>query len=263
MKITILGCGAAAGVPSVSTGWGRCDPANPKNRRRRASILVQEGLVEEGGKTLLVDTSPDLRDQLLDAGVRHLDGVLFTHAHADHIHGLDELREVNRAMRAPIPVYGTAETLEVLEHRFAYAFQGIPEGKPIFRPWLLANVIEPDQAFSVAGIPVRAFLQDHGYGTTTIGYRFADAAYSTDLIDLPAASREIVRGAKLWIIGALQEAPHPTHASLPQVLAWVKDLALARAVITHMSNDLDYDALVSHALPVGVTPAFDGFSIDI
>lgn len=257
MKITILGCGAAPGVPSVSTGWGRCDPANPKNRRRRASILV-----EEGGKTLLIDTSPDLRDQLLDAGVRHLDGVLFTHAHADHIHGLDELREVNRAMRAPIPVYGTAETLEVLEHRFEYAFQGIPEGKPIFRPWLLANVIESDQAFSVAGVPVRAFLQDHGYGTT-IGYRFANAAYSTDLIDLPATSRDIVRGAKLWIVGALQEAPHPTHASLQQVLGWVKDLAPARTVITHMSNDLDYDTLVSHLLPVGVTPGFDGFSIDI
>ena len=257
MKITILGCGAAPGVPSVSTGWGRCDPANPKNRRRRASILV-----EEGGKTLLVDTSPDLRDQLLDAGVRHLDGVLFTHAHADHIHGLDELREVNRAMKAPIPVYGTAETLEVLEHRFEYAFQGIPEGKPIFRPWLLPNRIETGQAFNVGPIGVRAFLQDHGYGTT-IGFRFAGAAYSTDLIGLPAESREIIRGAKLWVVGALQDAPHPTHASLAQVLAWVQDLAPARTILTHMSNDLDYETLVSQRLPIGVAPAYDGLTVEI
>jgi phosphoribosyl 1,2-cyclic phosphate phosphodiesterase len=240
----------------VSTGWGRCDPANRKNRRRRASILV-----EEEGATLLIDTSPDLRDQLLDTGVRRLDGVLFTHAHADHIHGLDELREVNRAMGGPIPVYGTAETLGVLEQRFAYAFEGIPEGKPIFRPWLLSNVIQPDQAFSVGPVTVRAFPQDHGYGET-IGYRFAEAAYSTDLMALPPASCEIIRGVKLWIVGALQEAPHTTHAGLGQVLAWVKDLAPARTVLTHMSNDLDYETLVSRLLPVGVTPAFDGMSVE-
>jgi phosphoribosyl 1,2-cyclic phosphate phosphodiesterase len=188
--------------------------------------------------------------------------VLFTHAHADHIHGLDELREVNRAMRGPIPVYGTVETLEVLEHRFEYAFQGIPEGKPIFRPWLLPNVIEPNQTFEVASIGVRAFLQDHGYGTT-IGYRFAAAAYSTDLIGLPGESREIIRGAKLWIVGALQETPHPTHASLPQVLEWVRDLAPARTIITHMSNDLDYETMASHQLPVGVTPGFDGLTAEV
>jgi phosphoribosyl 1,2-cyclic phosphate phosphodiesterase len=188
--------------------------------------------------------------------------VLFTHAHADHIHGLDELREVNRAMRGPIPVYGTAETLEVLEHRFEYAFQGIPEGKPIFRPWLLPHVIEPDQAFKAGGIAVRAFLQDHGYGVT-IGYRFAEAAYSTDLIGLPADSREVIRGAKLWIVGALQEAPHPTHASLPQVLDWVRDLAPGGTILTHMSNDLDYDTMVARHLPVGVTPGFDGLSVEV
>ena len=262
MKITILGCGAAPGVPSVSTGWGRCNPANPKNRRRRASVLVQEGLVEEGGKTLLVDCSPDLRDQLLDANVRRLDAVFFTHAHADHIHGLDELREVNRAMRGPIPVYGTAETLDVLKHRFAYAFEGIPEGKPIFRPWLIPHVIAPGQDIAVGSIRVRAFTQDHGY-STTIGYRFADFAYSTDLMELPADSKEIIRGARLWIVGALQEAPHPTHASLEQVLAWTRDLRPARVVLTHMSNDLDYDTLVEHLLPAGVTPGFDGFTAEV
>ncbi len=257
MKVTILGCGAAPGVPSVSSGWGRCDPANPKNRRRRASILV-----EEQGTTVLVDCSPDLRDQLLDANVRRLDGVLFTHAHADHIHGLDELREVNRVMRAPIPVYGTAETMKILEHRFAYAFQGIPEGKPIFRPWLIPHVIEPGQEIAIGPVRARGFPQDHGY-STTLGYRFADVAYSTDLLGLPPESKDLIRGAKLWVVGALQEAPHPTHANLEQVLAWVREVKPARTVITHMSNDLDYDTMVAHLLPAGVTPGFDGLSVDV
>lgn len=257
MKITILGCGAAPGVPSVSSGWGRCDPANPKNRRRRASILV-----EEGGATLLVDCSPDLRDQLLDANVKRLDGVLFTHAHADHIHGLDELREVNRLMRGPIPVYGTAETMDVLQSRFAYAFEGICPGKPIFRPWLIPHVIEPGQQIGVGPIRTTAFVQDHGY-STSIGFRFADFAYSTDVLTLPADSKEAIRGVKLWVVSALQQAPHHTHAGLEQVLAWVKDLAPARVVITHMSNDLDYDHLVGHLLPVGATPGFDGLILNV
>ena len=213
-----------------------------------------------------MDTSPDLRDQLLDANVKRLDGVLFTHAHADHIHGLDELREVNRLMRGPIPVYGTAETLKVLEFRFDYAFQGIPEGKPIFRPWLIPHVIEPGQEITLGSVggPIRtkAFIQDHGY-STSIGFRFADFAYSTDVLELPADSKEIIRGVKLWVVSALQEAPHHTHASLEQVLAWVKDLAPVRTVITHMSNDLDYDHMIEHLLPVGVTPGFDGLTVTV
>ncbi len=257
MKITLLGCGAAPGVPSVSTGWGRCDPANPKNRRRRASILV-----EEGGTTLLVDTSPDLREQLLDAGVRHLDGVLFTHTHADHIHGLDELREVNRAMRGPIAVYGTTETLDVLKYRFAYAFEGIPEGKPIFRPWLIPHEIAPGRDIAVGAIRATPYLQDHGY-STTVGFRFADFAYSTDLISMPPETKDAIRGVKLWVVSALQEPPHATHAGLAQVLAWVKELTPGRTVLTHMSNDLDYSTLIERLLPAGVTPGFDGFAVEV
>ncbi|MBX7200399.1 MAG: MBL fold metallo-hydrolase [Rhodospirillaceae bacterium] len=257
MKITILGCGAAAGVPTVSQGWGRCDPANPKNRRRRASILV-----EEGGTTLLIDCSPDLRDQLLGAGVRRLDGVLITHAHADHIHGLDELREVNRAMGGPLPIYGTAETMQVLEDRFDYAFQGIPPGAEIFRPWLIPHVIAPGEEIALGAVTARVFIQDHGY-STSIGYRFADFAYSTDLRGLPPESMEVIRGAKLWIVGALQRAPHKTHANVEQVLAWARDLKPARTVITHMSTDLDYDAMIEHLLPVGITPGFDGMTIEV
>jgi phosphoribosyl 1,2-cyclic phosphate phosphodiesterase len=257
MKITILGCGHAPGVPSISSGWGRCDPANPRNRRRRSSIVV-----EEGGTRVLVDSSPDLREQLLDAGIDRLDGVVFTHSHADHIHGLDELREINRVIRGPLPIWAAAETLAELERRFGYAFEGIPQGAPMFRPWLIPNVIEPGQTFAVAGLPVEALGQDHGF-SASMGYRFGEAVYSTDLVELPLASRERIRGVKVWIVGALRETPHETHAHLDRTLGWIRELKPHRALLTHMSHELDYETLISHRLPVGVSPAYDGMTIEI
>ncbi len=256
MKITILGSGSAAGVPSVSGGWGKCDPANPKNRRSRASILVEEGPV-----TVLVDTSPDLREQMLAARIRRLDGVVYTHAHADHIHGIDELREICRVVQGPVQVYGTAETLEILETRFGYAFKGIPPGKPVFRPWLVTRQIMETETFDVAGLAVKPFPQDHGY-STTLGLRFGDVVYSTDLVDLPEDSKAYIRNARVWIVGVLSDAPYPTHVHLERALQWIAELKPQRAVITHMSNALDYDGLVAH-LPVGVTPAFDGMVIEV
>lgn len=256
MKVTILGCGAAAGVPMVSGGWGKCDPANHKNRRRRSSILV-----EEGETRLLVDSSPDLRAQLLDANVNRLDAVLYTHGHADHIHGIDELREINRLTQAPLPVYGPAEALRALKERFGYVFEGIPPGQPVFRPWLTPHEIRPGETLTIGGITVTPFVQDHGY-SETIGYRCGDVAYSTDLVDLPAVSRGIIRGVKLWIVGALSDKPHPTHAHVDKVLEWIAALKPARAIITHMGNGLDYDVL-ARRLPVGVTPAFDGMVTDV
>ena len=256
MKVTILGCGYAPGVPAVAAGWGACDPNNPKNRRRRASVLV-----ESGPSSILIDASPDLREQMLDAGVRNLDAVLFTHGHADHIHGLDELREINRITKAPIPIYADAETLRELETRFGYAFQGIKPGEPFFRPWLSPTVIDAATAFSVADIPIRAFPQHHGF-STTLGFRIGDFAYSTDALDL---SDEILAGLKhvgVWVVGALQELPHPTHAHLDKVLGWIAKVQPRRAVITHMSNALDYETLM-FKLPIGVTPAFDGMVIEI
>ena len=256
MKVTILGSGSAAGVPSVSGGWGKCDPANPKNRRRRSSILV-----EEGAATVLVDTSPDLREQMLAAGIRRLDGVIYTHAHADHIHGLDELRETCRILKGPLPIYGMADTLEMLETRFGYAFKGIPHGSPVFRPWLVAHQIMPTEGFAVGGLATKPFLQDHGY-SSTIGLRFGDIVYSTDLVDLPEDSKAYIRNAKVWIIGVLSDAPYPTHVHVEKALEWVAELKPQRTVITHMSNALDYEGLVAH-LPVGVTPAFDGMVIEV
>ena len=255
MRVTILGCGAAPGVPSVSSGWGHCDPANPKNRRRRASILV-----EQETAALLIDTSPDLREQMLDVGVRRLDGVLFTHGHADHIHGIDELREINRAMQAPIPAFATVETLQVLETRFTYVFEGIARGETFYRPWLLSNVIDTE-AFRVGPFHIRPFTQDHGF-STTVGFRIGDFAYSTDVLSLSPEAKAGLSGLDVWVVGALGALPHPTHASLDQVLSWIDELKPRRAVITHMSNALDYDTLMRQ-LPVGVTPAFDGMQIEL
>ncbi|MCA0201623.1 MAG: MBL fold metallo-hydrolase [Proteobacteria bacterium] len=256
MKVTILGCGSAPGVPAISSGWGDCDPANPRNRRRRASILV-----EEGGTRLLVDTSPDLRQQLLDTGTRTFDAVIFTHGHADHIHGIDELREVNRVTEKPLPVYGVRETLDVLRDRFGYVFKGIPPGASIFRPWLVPSEIEPGTPFQVGQISVLPFLQDHG-GSSTIGYRFGDVVYSTDILDLPEAARDVVRGAKLWIVGAFGLTPHPTHAHVAKVLDWIAALKPARAVITHMSNAIDYETLKAQ-VPGHVIPAHDGLEMEV
>lgn len=211
---------------------------------------------------MLVDTSPDIRLQLLDSGVRRLDGVVFTHSHADHIHGLDELREVNRVLRGPLDVYANAETLRDLELRFGYAFEGIPPGQPIYRPWLVAHDVGEiaDEAFMVKTLKVKAFQQDHGF-SRTLGLRFGDIVYSTDTVALPEEAKANIRGAQVWIVGAIGLTPHPTHAHLDKVLAWVDELKPRRTIITHMGPKMDYDA-VNARCPVGVTPAFDGMVVE-
>lgn len=255
MRITILGCGAAGGVPAIGSGWGRCDPANPKNRRRRPSILI-----EEAGKTVLVDTSPDMREQLLSTNISHLDAVLFTHSHADHVHGIDDLREVNRAMKAPIPVYGTEITLSEINHRFDYVFTPLDLAKDsIYKPWLIPHSIVG--RFEAAGIEVIAFDQDHGFSRTT-GYRFGNFAYSTDVMDIPESSMAQLEGLDLWIVGCLLDIPHVTHAHVGKALEWRERLKPEHLVITHMSGRLDYETL-RRDLPDGVEPAYDGMVLSI
>jgi len=256
MKVTILGCGGATGTPSINGGWGACDPENPKNRRSRPSVLV-----ETRDAAILIDASPDLRAQLLSTGTRRLDAVLFTHIHADHTHGIDDLRDINRAMNAPIPVYGDAETLEPLKMRFAYAFAPLPDGVDFyFKPTLLAHEIADGDGFEAADVPVRAFAQDHGY-CTSMGYRLGPVAYSTDVVNMPEAAFGHLAGVDVWIVGALRDEPHPTHAHVEKALDWASRIQPRLTVLTHLSPDLDYTTL-SAKLPQGVIAAHDGLVIE-
>ena len=255
MKVTILGCGAAGGVPAIGSGWGRCDPANPKNRRRRPSILI-----EEAGKTILVDTSPDLREQLLSIDIRHVDAVLFTHSHADHLHGIDDLREVNRAMRAPIQVYGADFTLDEIRERFDYVFTPLDLAKEtIYKPWLIPHPVTG--RFETVGIETIAFDQNHGFSRTT-GYRLGNMAYSTDVMELPEDSMAHLEGLDLWIVGCLLDIPHVTHAHVGKALEWRDRLKPKHMVITHMSGRLDYETLRAE-LPGGVEPGYDGMVLTV
>lgn len=258
MRITILGCGGAGGVPLIGRRWGACDPENPRNRRRRVSILA-----EKGETAVLVDTSPDLREQLLDADVSQIHAVLYTHNHADHVHGIDELRSINRIRHEPLDAYADAETLKVLKKRFGYVFDlpdNAPEEYAYSKPCLVDREIAPGSPFTVGGMEILPFEQDHGF-MTTLGFRIGDAAYSTDVVELPQSAFRALAGVKLWIVGCLRYEPHPTHAHLEKVLGWIERVKPERAVLTHMSFMLDYDELKSRC-PKGVEPAYDGMVLD-
>lgn len=253
MRVTVLGCGTSGGVPRIGNDWGACDPNHPRNRRRRASILVEEGTTR-----LLIDTAPDLRAQLLDAAVSRLDAVLFTHDHADHSHGIDELRVFRIRNRRPTDIYGDADTLRSLKTRFAYAFGS--GGDSVNYPAIVTGH-EIDGPFVVGDIAVEPFVQDHGT-SETLGFRFGDFAYSTDLVGLSEDAFETLAGVSVWIVGAMRYAPHPTHATVDQALAWIERLRPERAILTHLHLDLDYATLAGQ-LPAGAEPAYDGMVIDI
>ncbi|MEW5703330.1 MAG: MBL fold metallo-hydrolase [Pseudomonadota bacterium] len=255
MQVRILGCGGSGGVPLIGGEWGACDPGNPKNRRLRASILV-----ENLGTALLVDTSPDLREQLLAAGVGRLDAVLYTHAHADHVHGIDDLRPINRRMRAWLPAYGDAETVAELKERFSYVFEKSTEEFRSYKPCLIPHIITGH--FSIGNIDILPFEQDHGFGRTSLGFRFGPIAYSTDAVGLTEAAFEALHGVKVWIVDCLREADHPTHAHIERSLDWIKRVKPERAVLTHMNQSLDY-AMLRKRLPDGVEPAYDGMVLDV
>jgi phosphoribosyl 1,2-cyclic phosphate phosphodiesterase len=273
MRVTILGCGGAGGVPLVGgakgTGdWGVCDPGEPKNRRRRVSILIEDGPDPANPTRLMVDTSPDLRQQMLDAAIRRVDGVIFTHNHADHIHGVDDLRQFNRYQRAVIPAYTDAVTAEALRQRFGYVFEppAVQNGKTNFyKPCLDLREIAPGDAFAVSGpggeIPVLAFDQDHGF-MRSLGLRFGEIAYSTDVVNLPEESFAALAGTGLWIVDCFAREPHPTHVHLAKVLQWIERVQPDCAILTHMGTAMDYGTLLRE-LPQGVVPAYDGMTIDV
>ena len=259
MRVTVLGCGGSAGVPMVGRAggyWGACDPLNPRNRRRRVSILV-----EAEGQVILVDTSPDLREQLLDADVTRIDAVLYTHDHADHVSGIDELRHIRVKGRSGIDCYGERETMATLEARFRYAFVQNEAGSGVlYRPFL--NRRDVTGPFRIGPVPVVPFRQDHGMGTWTTGFRIGDTAYSTDVVDLPEESWAALQGVRLWVVDALREEPHPTHAHLERTLSWIERLKPERAVLTHMNHTMDYET-VRRRCPAGVEPGYDGLVVEI
>jgi len=258
MKITVLGCGGSGGVPladgTPGGNWGVCDPDNPRNRRRRVSILV-----EQGDTTLLVDTGPDIRAQLLDSGPERVEAVLFTHSHADHCHGLDELRSMATARGGPIDAYMDRPTRAALTQRFDYAFASSHTPNGFYKPIL--NDIPIEGPVEIGGVRVVPFVQQHGR-ETSLGYRFGDAAYSTDVTELDEAAFSALDGVKLWILDCLRERPHPTHSHLEQSLEWIARVGPARAVLTHMNHQIDYKHLES-LCPPGVEPAYDGMVLEL
>lgn len=256
MKVTVLGCGSSIGVPSLGNNWGRCDPANPRNRRRRCSVLV-----ENGDFALLVDTSPDLREQLLDADAQRIDAVLYTHGHADHTHGVDDLRPMFWRMGRQIEVYGDRKTLDMLEGRFGYMFRASANSPSYFRPPLAARelALEP---FRLGGMEVRPVRQDHGAGGESLGFVFDGRfAYSTDVATMTEGELERLRGLEVWIVDCLRERESLAHSGLARTLSWIEAARPRRAYLTHMTSDLDYDWLMAR-LPPGVEPAYDGLALE-
>jgi phosphoribosyl 1,2-cyclic phosphate phosphodiesterase len=261
LSLTILGCGSSAGVPRVAQGWGACDPANPRNRRRRCSALIAREA--PAGRTLaLVDAGPDLRLQLIEAGVAHLDGVLISHEHADHTHGIDDLRPVVQAMRGRVDIHVNETTSQALRKKFSYIFETPPGSSypPMANEKRLIagepSVIE-GQGGAIAATP---FDLDHG-DIASLGFRVGGLAYTPDLNGIPPASRRFLEDLEVWVVDALRYRPHPSHFSLAETLAWIATLRPRRAILTNMHTDLDYETLRG-SLPAGVVPAYDGMRIE-
>ncbi|MGI4880114.1 MAG: MBL fold metallo-hydrolase [Janthinobacterium lividum] len=249
MIVTILGSGTSSGVPRIGNDWGSCDPLDPRNRRRRVSILV-----EHEGCSVLVDTGPDFRQQMLDAGVRRLDAVLYTHDHADHTHGIDDLRQVFHLMQRPVDCYASPETWAILVPRFSYVFHGTS----FYAATARAHDFPP--TLRVGALEISCFRQNHG-NIDSLGFRFACngkvMAYSTDIKALPDDAEKSLDDLDLWIVDALRRQPHPTHSHLDQTLGWIERFAPRRAILTHMDQTMDYRSL-RDVLPVNVEPGYDG-----
>jgi len=258
MKVTILGCGGSGGVPLIGCRCPVCTSSDPRNKRSRVSVLVES----QAGTRILVDASPDLRQQFLANDVTTVDAVILTHAHADHLHGIDDLRSVNYHRNAPLDVWGDGETIAQATRRFDYAFDPPRTNRGSwYAPSLVARVI--DGPVRVKDLTVQTFSQIHG-GTRppTLGLRFGRFAYSTDVLELPEAAFSALQGIEVWIVDCLQEAPSPAHSHLAQTLRWIERVRPRRAILTHMNHHLEYADLAAR-LPNGVEPGRDGLVIDI
>jgi len=255
MRYTILGCGSSGGVPRLGGDWGDCDPANPKNRRRRCSMLIERE-TGDGITRVLIDTSPDMREQLLDAGIGTLDGVAFTHSHADHTHGIDDLRQIVFNTRRRLPVWADGATQNALLARFAYAF--VQPETSAYPPIL--NLFSIDGPFTVTGaggdVTLTPFAADHG-SMDALGFRIGGLAYLPDAVAIPDATWPVLAGLDCWVVDALRRMPHPTHAHLALTLEWIARAGPVQAVLTNMHLDLDHATLEAE-LPAHVRPAHDG-----
>lgn len=261
MRVVILGCGGSAGVPMLGGPdgrgeWGVCDPAEPRNRRSRSSIVIETA---DGGR-VLVDTSPDLRTQLLSTGIARIDALFYTHAHADHVAGLDEVRSLNRILDRPIEAFGTKPVLAEIESRFRYAFR--PWSPPgFYRPVMLPRLVSAGTTVEIVGSGFQLFEQVHGSGTT-LGFRIGDFGYSTDVVRLDDAALSVLDGTRVWLVDCFQRAPHPAHADLALVTRWARRLGIGRTVLTHMGTDMDWAWLHAN-LPPGIEAAHDGMILSL
>lgn len=257
MKVTVLGCGGSGGVPLIGCRCAVCLSPDPRNKRLRVSIVV-----EEGPTRILVDTSPDLRQQFLANGLATVDGVILTHAHADHLHGMDDLRSINYHRNAPLDVWADARTHAEVRKRFGYAFDPPRSVDGVwYAPALVAREI--DGPFRIGGIEVVPFPQSHGGDRDpTLGLRFGRFAYSTDVKELPEAAFAALDGVEVWMVDCLQERVNVAHSDLAQSLAWIARVRPKRAILTHMNHTVDY-ATWKAKLPPGVEPAYDGMAIEV
>jgi phosphoribosyl 1,2-cyclic phosphate phosphodiesterase len=263
LTFTILGCGSSMGVPRVALGWGDCDPNNPKNRRRRCSLLVERTQGPGNVTRVLVDCSPDLREQLIEAEVDWIDGVVITHEHADHTHGIDDLRPLFVHKRRRVDAWLDEPTSRAMHARFAYCFMKPPGSD--YPPILTEHRLEPGRSVTIEGqggpIEVLPILQNHG-DIPSLGFRFGNVAYSADIKHLPDESLAFMTGLHVWIVDALRKHPHPSHFNLDEALDWIGRIKPKRAILTNLHSDMDYDALRAE-LPSNVEPGFDGMRFTV
>lgn len=261
MKIHVLGCGSSSGVPMVGGKdghgeWGYCDPFESKNKRSRSSVFLDFGDHEK----VLIDTGPDLRQQLMRCGITGFEHIIFTHPHADHIAGIDDVRSINRLIKKPVKAYGTEATLHNIEKRCPYIFA--PWEPPhFFRAVIISHPKSYLKPFKIGKHEFCFFRQIHGY-TESTGIRVGDFAYCTDVVDFPEASWECLKGVQYWMVDCLQREPHFAHASLDKILKWRELLKPKKTILTHMGADMDWAWMKKH-LPSDIEPAWDGMEITI
>jgi len=263
LRFTLLGCGSSPGTPRLGNDWGACDPNEPRNRRRRTALLIERILGEGARTVVVVDTGPDFREQMLDAGIGWADGIVYTHEHADHVHGIDDLRGFHLNRRRLVDVYADAPTMARLQDGFGYCFA--PPPGSMYRPMLAAHLIAPGEPFAIDGpggpITLLPFRQVHG-NIESLGFRIGGFAYSSDINRLPEESASLLAGIDTWVVDALRYTAHPSHFTVDEAMEWARRLGVRRTIFTHMHIDLDYRTL-ERTLPQGFEPGHDGLAIEV